>query len=406
MSNFLAVATVTETLRQLLQAAVDTDTPGATVTMSRPQEQVNGPGGPAINIFLYEVTPNAALRNNDLPTRRGSGLLQERPLVALDLHYIFSFSGDESQLEPQRLLGTTVRTLQGRPMLTRQMLIDAAASTTLGFVADSDLVDQIDLVKLTPASLTLQDFSNIWSVFFQVPYILSVAYEASVVLIEDRQTALAALPVQQRNLRVLPFRQPLIESVQSAAGPNLPIVAGDTILIRGQRLQGDVTRARIGGHIVPPGSVSDSQVSLALTSPPLPGPALRSGIQGVQVVQQVLFGSPADPHRGFESNVVPFVLHPTARNPSLAGQVVSVDVDPPVRSGQRVTLLLNQNVALDPVAFTFTGPVPATDTSTVRVTTSGVTPGNYFVRLQVDGAESPLDLDPASATFGPTVTLV
>jgi hypothetical protein len=406
MSNFLAVATVTETLRQLLQAGVDADLPGATVIMSRPQDQAAGPGGPAINVYLYEVTPNVAMRNSDLPTRRASGLLQERPTAALDLHYIFSFSGDESQLEPQRLLGTTVRMLQGRPMLTRQMLIDALASTTLGFLASSDLVDQIDLVKLTPASLTLQDLSNLWSVFFQVPYVLSVAYEASVVLIEDEQTPFAALPVKQRNLRVLPFRQPLIQSVQSGAGAVLPILAGDTVLIRGQRLQGDVTRVRMGGQIVTPASVTDQQVSLPLTSPPLPGAALRSGIQGVQVLQQVLFGTPADPHRGFESNIAPFVLHPTATNASLAGQVVSVDVDPPVRVGQRVTLLLNQNAALDPAAFTFAGPVPATDTATVQVTTSGVTPGDYFVRLQVDGAESPLDLDPASLTFGPMVTFV
>ena len=409
MSNFLAIATVTETLRQLLQAAVDTDLPGATVTMTRPQEQASGPAGPAINVFLYEVTPNPALRNTDLPTRRASGQLQERPLIALDLHYLLSFSGDESQLEPQRLLGTAVRTLQGRPMLTRQMLVDAMASTTLGFLASSNLVAAIDLVKLTPSSLTLQDLSNLWSVFFQVPYVLSVAYEASVVLIEDEQTPFTPLPVQQRNLLVVPFRQPLIESVQAAAGANRPILAGDTIVIRGQRLKADVTLVRIFRQIVAPpaASVSDTQVSLALTSPPLAGPALRAGVQGAQIVHQVNFGAPTDPHRGFESNVAPFVLRPRVTNPTLVGADVRVDVDPPVRAGQRVSLLLNQNVALaSPPAFSFPAPSPPVDVGTIQVTTSGVTPGQYFVRLQVDGAESPLDLDPASLTFGPTVTFV
>jgi hypothetical protein len=405
MSNFLAVATVTETLHQLLQAAVNTDLPGGSVTMSRPQNTAVGPGGPTVNIFLYEVTQNAALRNADLPTRRASGLLQERPVAAIDLHYIFSFSGDESQLEPQRLLGTTVRTLHGRPILTRQMLADALASTTLGFLAASDLPQQVELVKLTPSALTLQDLSNLWSVFFETPYLLSVAYEASVVLIEDRQTALAALPVHERNLQVLPFRQPLVESVRSAAGPNVPIVAGDTILIRGQRLQGDVTLVRIGGNIVTPASVSDTEISLPLTSPPLPAAALRSGIHGVQVLHQVQFGTPADPHRGFESNVFPFVWHPKATNPSHVGPIVSVDVDPPVRIGQRVILLLNETAALDPAAFSFTAPVATADASTVHVTTTGVTNGVYFVRLQVDGAESPLDLDPTSLSFGPTLAI-
>jgi hypothetical protein len=45
-------------------------------------------------------------------------------------------------------------------------------------------VAQIENVKLTPISLSLEELSNLWSVFFQVPYALSVAYEAAAVLIE------------------------------------------------------------------------------------------------------------------------------------------------------------------------------------------------------------------------------
>ena len=36
---------------------------------------------------------------------------------------------------------------------------------------------------------------------------------------------------------------------------------------------------------------------------------------------------------------------------------------------------------------------------------ANVPAGQYFVRLQVDGAESVLDLDTISPSFGPTVTL-
>ncbi len=404
MSNFLAIATVTETLRQLLQAAVDSDLPGTTVTMARPEDQPAGPGGSRVNVFLYQVKPNAALRNSDLPARRASGLLQERPVAALDLQYLFSFSGNEAQLEPQRLLGSVVRTLHGRPMLTRQMLLDALSSTTLGFLANSNLVDQIELVKLTPLALTLEELSNLWSVFFQTPFVLSVAYEAAVVLIEEEETPFSPLPVQRRNLLVLPFRHPLVERVQAATGPNAPIVAGDTLLLRGQRLQGDVTRVRIGGQIVTPTSVSDSEVALPVTAPPLPAAALRAGVQGIQVVQEIVFGSPGDPHRGFESNVAPFVLRPTVTAATVAGAVVTVNVDPAVRVGQRVNLLLNQNTTVDPLAFSFAADVPSVDTTTIQVTTAGVIAGDYFLRLQVDGAESPIDLDPASPTFGPVVT--
>jgi hypothetical protein len=88
------------------------------------------------------------------------------------------------------------------------------------------------------------------------------------------------------------------------------------------------------------------------------------------------------------------------------GGDVRVDVAPPVRAGQRVSLLLNQNVALpgQATAYAFAAPIPTVDAATVQVTTSGVEPGQYFVRLQVDGAQSPLDLDTTSAGFGPTVT--
>ena len=68
-----------------------------------------------VNVFLYQVTPNAAWRNADLPTRRANGDLIQRPQAALDLHYLLTFYGDESLLQPQRVLGSVVRTLHCGP---------------------------------------------------------------------------------------------------------------------------------------------------------------------------------------------------------------------------------------------------------------------------------------------------
>jgi hypothetical protein len=404
VSNFLAIATVTEALRQVLQAAADNDLPGTTVTMARPENQANGPQNSRINVFLYQVTPNAALRNSDLPTRTPSATIQRRPQIALDLHYLFSVSGDDTQLEPQRLLGTVVRTLHGRSMLTRRMITDTLGNTTFGFLANSNLGDQVELVKLSPAALSLEELSKLWSVFFQTPFVLSVAYEAAVVLIEEDETPRTPLPVQERRLRVLPFRQPHVERIRSVADPDAPIAAGDTIEILGSRLQGDVTLLRIGGRVVTPASVSDARITVTLSSPPLAATGLRAGIHGLQVVQQVLFDTPGDPHRGFESNVAPFILHPTISNPTVAGPVVQVGVVPPIRTGQRVSLLLNGTATVDPPAHAFSLPPATADIATVQVPTSGVANGQYLVRLQVDGADSPLDLDPGSPTFGPTVT--
>jgi hypothetical protein len=64
-------------------------------------------------------------------------------------------------------------------------------------------VAYIERIKLTPLTLSLEDLSKLWSVFFQVPYALSIAYEASVVLIEP-STPLAVPTVTDRNIGVAP----------------------------------------------------------------------------------------------------------------------------------------------------------------------------------------------------------
>ncbi|MDQ5836372.1 MAG: DUF4255 domain-containing protein, partial [Acidobacteriota bacterium] len=121
MSNFLAVATVTAALSEFLQAAIGPDVPGATVTTLRPDS--NGGMPPTgVNIFLYQVTANPAWQNADLPTRRADGDLVHRPQAALDLHYLLTFYGVEAQLEPQRVLGSVVRALHARPVLTRDVI--------------------------------------------------------------------------------------------------------------------------------------------------------------------------------------------------------------------------------------------------------------------------------------------
>ena len=309
MSNYLAVATVTATLSHLLQSAAGSDVPGATVTTTRPDGAAGDSPAPAINLYLYQVSHNPTWRNKDLPTRRTDGRLAQRPRVALDLHYLLSFYGNEAQLEPQRLLGSAVRTLHARPILTRAMIRETMADANFAFLAPSDLDDEEELVRFSPVPLTLDELSKLWSVFFQTRYAVSVAYEASVVLIETAETPRPAPPVRRPQLYVLPFRQPVVDSVTALAGPpGAPIFAGSELRISGRHLRADQVRVRIGGsELTPPaGSVRENEIELTL-----PPDALRAGLHGLQVVQPVLMGSPPAPHRGFQSNVASFVLRPT-----------------------------------------------------------------------------------------------
>ena len=87
MSNHLAVAAVTATLHRVLQRTFDNEAPdlGATVTHVRPNASSTALPTPGANLFLFQVTPNVAARNADLPTRRLDGTFAQRPRVARGL---------------------------------------------------------------------------------------------------------------------------------------------------------------------------------------------------------------------------------------------------------------------------------------------------------------------------------
>ncbi len=404
MSNYLAIATVTAGLVQLLNKSVGSDVNGAIVTSVRPNANGNDLPITGVNLYLYQVMPNSHWRNEDLPTRRANGQVVQRPRLALDLHYLFSFYGDDSEWQPQRVLGSTLRTLHTQPQLTRHEIDDAIKDPLL---AASNLADETELVKLTPLSLTLDELSKLWSVFFQLPYVLSVAYQATVVFIESEETPRLSLPVRQRNLYVMPFRQPLIETAAAEGGVNAPLLVGGTLVIRGQNLRGDVTQVRLGENVVTPTAVTSTEIRLTLADPPfLPGD-LHAGIQGVQVIHNLQLGTPPEPHYGFESNVAPFVLRPSITAPVTADNVqnnvdninlrqanITVSVNPPIGKKQRVILLLNEKVQEKPLSYTFLAGTRDADVSAITIPVRGVKPGAYLVRLQVDGAETLLQVDP------------
>jgi hypothetical protein len=403
-------------LDELLQEHIVDDVPGSVVTSARPDSNGNNMPTTGINLYLYQVTPNAHWRNHDVPTRDSSGRLVRRPRIALDLHYLLTFYGDETQWIPQRVLGSAVRVLHSQPQLRDQNIDDAINANPS--LALSDLAAETEVVKFTPLALTLEELSKLWSVFFQVPYTLSLAYEATVVFIEGRAAPRATLPVQQRNIYVRPFRQPEIREVLNQAGANEPLVSGSTLLIRGQRLQGEDTQLRVAGEDAVPESVNDREITVSLTEPPFSAGTLRAGVQGVQVVQRLMMGTPPMPHKGVESNIMPFVIHPTIDAVAvdvldvdandLARANITIDVTPGIGPKQRVVLLLNENVVENAAAYRFEAPPRDSAVDQVTIPVRNVRTGSYLLRLQVDGAENLLTVsdDPEAPLLeGPQVVI-
>ncbi len=416
MSNYLAIATATATLRRFLQGVVADDVSGATVTTVRPDAAGSGLPETGVNLFLYQVTPNPELRNRDLPTRRSDGSAAARPEAALDLHYLLTFYGNHATLEPQRLLGSVARSIHARPVLSREMILATLADPAFAYLAGSDLADAPDKVRLTPQLLKLEELYQLWSgLLSKADFATSLVYRAGVVLLTAEEPATAALPVRERTLTVQPIRSPRLASVVSAAGDGEPIVVGSTLVLRGERLAGERTEVRLAGQEVEPAAanVSAREIRLPLAPPLFDVGTLRAGPQGAQVLHPFLLGDPPQPRPGFASNVAAFVLRPllsdlsyqhaSGTKQALSG-TVTCNVSPPIAVDQRLVLELNGLPGLSVAGLSYVFAVPPVEapTTALEAPVAGVAPGVYLVRLSVDGAASPLvaDTTPGSATFG------
>jgi len=186
MSNHLAIATVTETWKHIVQEALTTidATLGANVTVGKPSDNIKGN---TVNIYLYQVVINEFLRNMDL----GSG---KKPTIALNLNYLLSFYGNETKQVPQRLLGRVMAAIHARPVLDKNKIEEIIKTTA--HINTSDLDQSMEKIKLAPIPFSLEESFKFWSTV-KSGFTLSVAYEARVVLIESKIAARgSALPVK------------------------------------------------------------------------------------------------------------------------------------------------------------------------------------------------------------------
>ena len=205
MSNALAIAHVTQALALLIENNVGPEFGEAVKVEPRKPPADPQLEQPTISVFLYQVTPNTSQRNNDLPTRAADGTLVKRPAAALDLHYLISAYGDERELVGQRLIGSVVRTLHEIPVLPKDVIEQAGERP---YLAGSDLAEAAQRVRFTPTVMDVDETSKLWGMLYQTPYTLSVVYQATLVLIDGRESPVPGRPVERPEVRVLPFGAP------------------------------------------------------------------------------------------------------------------------------------------------------------------------------------------------------
>ncbi len=305
MSNALAVATVTTAIAQIVRSAAQSAVSGADVLTERPDTALSQP---RIRLFLYHVVPNGALRNNDLPTRSADGTAKQRPVAAIDLQYLLAFYGNETLLEPQRMLGAVVRDLHSKPVLTRDMIANAVASQA--FLTNSNLADAIEQVKISPQSMDLEELSKLWSAFYQTPYALTLTYQASVLLIESDDPAEGPLPVlrrgsQDRGVETLLGAFPILDSIHIGEIPDDPsrlrmpsypsARMGAILTVRGRNLGGDTVTLRFSHpKLTAPIEVtiaaadrSDTNVRMAIPIGPAADTAWPAGLYAVTLALNI-----------------------------------------------------------------------------------------------------------------------
>ena len=120
MSNSLAVAAVTSTLRNLLLQVItaDPDLADATVT-TRPLDDARESNNTAnqVNLFLYQTVPNGAWRNMDMPRQVKPGETGNPPLPLVLYYLITCYGQNGNDVFSHRLLGRAMSTLHDHAVL-------------------------------------------------------------------------------------------------------------------------------------------------------------------------------------------------------------------------------------------------------------------------------------------------
>ena len=432
MSSAFAIAAVTAVLKDLLNNGLaDHDLSavgGISVTAWPPDRVLTGDKEKGqINIFLYHVTPNIGWRNVGLPSRdyAAGGRLTNPPL-ALDLHYLVTAYGD-AEFHAEALLGYAMQVLHENPVLTRAM-INATLKPALPngvtlpaglqMLSTTDLAEQVELIKISPESLSTEEVSKLWTAT-QARYRPTAAYQISVVLIQASKATRSALPVlsqgpqdqgpQAQSDLVSPFA-----SLERIDLPKNQVSAqmNDQIILNGHSLAGDkgnssqVTVSVLFSNKRLPNPIRADVLAaqrtgqtIKLTIPHLPGIYYPAGLYAVSA-QVSPNGKPLEMEESNELalfiapkilqiNAVILPIPPAAPinvvrsnvQNGLGNVILSIKCTPDVLPEQSVSLILgSREVAAG-------AHIAKTDTLSFALT--AIAAGSFRLRLRVDGVDSP-----------------
>src|SRR5262249_55681186 len=293
MSDFHAIGGVGETLRALLldrmEVPPELGSAPLRVSIGSPPSAGTNPlqaaETPRVNLFLYMVVENGALKNQEIPGRGNPGAYGHPPL-SLDLHYLMTAYGTrEVQANFQEtlshfLLGSAMRVFHDHAIITEDLLTvrDPVGTPIL----HDSLLGEYEHIKLALEPVSLEDLSKVWTALTQ-PYRVSAAYHVSVVQIESRRQRqfprrVKELPLGGPKIYVIPFRYPQIQEIavrwqDDPAGADKPYPyarVGDTLILKGTNLGSPQTRVKIGGLEIQLGLTRNARIEVLVPDNVLP----------------------------------------------------------------------------------------------------------------------------------------
>ncbi|HEX7979878.1 MAG TPA: DUF4255 domain-containing protein [Gemmatimonadaceae bacterium] len=370
MSDYRAIGGASATLQTLLADRMEQPFGAAVpVTIGTPPFSTRDSDQRAedarVNLFLYRVTENGYLQNQEIPGRGGAGGYGHPPL-SLNLHYLLTAYGttevrvglstlfDDSTA--QFVLGSAMRVLHDVPVITDSVTTQRAPSG--GLVLHQSLRDEFEHVKISLEPLTLEDISKVWTAL-ALRYRLSAAYVVNVVQIESRRARRFPRPVGQPAsptvppfpsdapspgpmVYVLTIQTPTITDVRviragtTTEQPFAYAGIGDDLVLRGTSLSGPITTVMFGEVEVPVKSAEPTRVVATIpdatvigVGPIAPEQQLQPGVRTVKVAVR----DPLVPQSRFTSSDAAFMLAPSV---NLGGVTVASAPRRLIIDGQRL----------------------------------------------------------------------
>jgi hypothetical protein len=422
MSNALGVAAVTAVLESLLHSIYSNAGLGPVTASSLAPDIVQaslGTGSSSqlqVNLFLHQLTLNAAWRNVDLPSVAADGATRiGNPPLALDLHYLLTAYASEDY-EAEALLGYGVQFIHENPVLPRSQIRTALAalpstSPLSSLLATSGIADQIEMIKIVPATLGREELAWLWTAL-KADYRPTFPFQVSAVLVQSQAPLLSTLPVLQRHISAVPSMGPPLPTLTEVDPPSGQPAAclGDVVTVQGANLAAStgvvLTNARLGitQSLTPLANIQFKSFQFTVPNPSLPAPQTNPTDlpAGVYVLSaQVPQGTDVLTTNGLPVAIAPKIGAAWAPGTLASGSAVSVTVPcaPYLRAGQQASLLIGSQQA---PANPFTTP---TNSPSFTFPLLHPTGHPVPVRLRVDGIDSPLiDMTKKPPVFvGPSV---